>query len=66
MYRLDKSAFTIKNQTNEPKSYHYWLNKTAEERLKAAWYLIQSAYDCNLQYPPRLDRTVFQVKQRNV
>ena len=66
MYRLDKSAFTIKNQTIEPKSCDYWLDKTAEERLKAAWYLILSAYDCDAHNPPRLDRTYFQVKQRNV
>ena len=66
MYRLDKSAFTVKNQTNEPKSYHYWLNKTAEERLNAAWYLILSAFDCDAHNPPQLDRKVFHIKRRNV
>lgn len=66
MYRLDKSAFSIKNQSTEPKSYNYWLNKTAEERLKAAWYLILSAYDCDEHNPPRLDRKVFHIKLRDV
>ncbi len=44
-------------------SLDYWSNKTYEERLNAAWYLISCAYDFPLAEPPKLDRNFFSFRK---
>ncbi len=43
-YRLDKTAFSVANLTDEPDERAYWHSKTPEERLRAAEYLRQLLY----------------------
>lgn len=43
-YRLDKSAFSVADLTDEPDERAFWLSKTPEERLRAAEYLRQLLY----------------------
>jgi hypothetical protein len=43
-YRLDKTAFSVADLTDEPDERAYWLSKTPEERLRAAEFLRQHLY----------------------
>ena len=63
MYRLDRTAFKINTFDEADNNRAYWMTKTPDERLAAAWYLIACA--CNLDYnnPPRLDRNVFSMRK---
>lgn len=63
--RLDRTAFRA-GSFAETEAYYrtYWHTATMAERLRAAHYLNSVAYGFDLQQPPRLDRTVFQIRHR--
>ncbi len=63
-YRLDRSAFQIQSFKQASQQRAYWLSKTPEERMAAAWYLICVAYNLDYQSENKLDRTVFHIKKR--
>jgi hypothetical protein len=64
MYRLDKTIFKHQTVQAADQSTDYWKEKTAEERLSAATYLILSAYGMlESGYPP-MDKSIFQFKIR--
>jgi hypothetical protein len=63
MYRLDRHAFKMQTFQEADHTKSYWLKQSPEERLKAAWYLICSAYGLDYNNPPRLDRTVFKARK---
>jgi hypothetical protein len=58
-YRLDKTYGKAQTFTEADNNKDYWLLKNVSERLKAAWFLIASAYGFQLENPPRLDKTKF-------
>jgi hypothetical protein len=64
-FKLDRTAF--KHQTTEEAAYQlqYWKTKSYAERLKAANYLNSVAYNYDLNNPPKLDRTFFQIRKRS-
>lgn len=64
-FRLDRTAYKMGKMEDMPKDSQFWQTKTAAERLKAAWYLISVAYNFDINNPPRLDRTVFDMGKRN-
>ncbi len=64
MYKLDRTAFKIQSPEDAACNYSYWKDKSVEERLRAAWYLIMYAYRCDPENPPRLDRTAFQIREK--
>lgn len=63
MYRLDRNAFKIQSFAEADNTTAYWRKQKPEERLKAAWYLICSAYGLDPTNPPRLDRTHFSMRK---
>ncbi len=64
-YRLDKSAFKAQTFEEADDNKNYWLEKTSEERLKAAWYLISCAFNFPLSNPPRIDRKAFSCRKHS-
>jgi hypothetical protein len=64
-YRLDKSYF--KNQTFHEADHNekYWVGKSIEDRLSAAWYLACLAYNLSYEDPPPMNKTLFKMKKRN-
>jgi uncharacterized protein (UPF0262 family) len=63
-FRLDRSAFKIQSHKDADTQQAYWLSKTPEERIAAAWYLICAAYDLDYGRQHRLDRNAFRIKKR--
>lgn len=63
MFRLDRTAFKIQTHSESANTKKYWLSKTHEERFRAAWFLICSAYNIDVENPPRLDRSVFSMRK---
>ncbi len=63
--RLDRTAFRAGSFAETEAWYRtYWHTVPMAERLRAAHYLNSVAYGFDLNQPPRLDRTVFQIRRR--
>jgi hypothetical protein len=56
-YRLDRTAFKMQTFEEANNHYGYWKDKSYKERLEAAFYLINQAYQVSSAM--RVDRTVF-------
>jgi hypothetical protein len=59
MFRLDRTYFTARNIREQHLQRSYWLEKTPDERLAAATYLIAQAWGYDPAKPPRMERTFF-------
>jgi len=64
MYRLDRTAFKAQTFEEADNSVAYWLQRPAAERLRAATYLIFSAWNLDPAHPAPLDRTYFKIRHR--
>jgi len=64
-YSLDRTAFSAYKAEESKTDYSYWKGQSLEERLKAANYLIASAYSFDIQNPPKFDKTVFKASKRS-
>ena len=64
-YKLDRFAFKMQTAEEAANNYNYWITKSPEERLKAAFYLNSIAYNFDINNPPRMDKSFFQVRIRN-
>jgi hypothetical protein len=62
--RLDRTKFKASKLEDQENDRDYWLAKSPQERLGAAWYLICSAYGLEYRCDHKLDRTVFSMKKR--
>ena len=62
-YRLDKNVSSMSSL--QDKKANYWLNKSAEERLHASWYLTCCAYGLEFHFHHKLDKTVHSVRSRD-
>ncbi len=56
-YHLNRTAFKIQTFEESNNHYDYWKDKSHNERLDAAFYLINQVY--NVTPLTRVDRTVF-------
>jgi hypothetical protein len=65
-YRLDRTFGKAQSFKEADNNRDYWLQKSAGERLRAAWYLISCAYRFDLDSPPRLDKRVFSMRKHKV
>jgi len=65
-FRLDRTAFRMGTHATIGNQYEYWKDKSIEERLRAATYLISVAYNYPFNNPPRLDRTVFSMRKHTL
>jgi hypothetical protein len=62
-YRLDKTYGKAQTFNEADDNRGYWLQKDASERIKAAWFLIASAYGFSLDHPPRIDKSKFTMRK---
>ena len=62
-YRMDKTAFKIQTFEEADDAMSNYTNYTIEERLRIYWYLTSIAYKFDLDNPPRMDKTVFQMRK---
>ncbi len=63
--RLDRTHFKAQTFREADNHLDYWLSKTPEERLRAAYYLISVAWNFPLDDPPRLNRNVFSTRKQH-
>ncbi len=59
MFRLNKSAFRKQTFQEADHTKDFWLSKSVDERLQAAFYLQSITYGFNPADPPRMNKTVF-------
>lgn len=57
-YRLDKTAFKGMTFEEADEHYSYWKDKSYEERIDAAFFLINQIY--KITPSTKLDRTIFE------
>jgi hypothetical protein len=64
MYKLDRNSF--KKQSFEEASNHgySYKNMSVSERLSVSFYLNSVAYNFDINYPPKMDKTVFKLQKR--
>lgn len=55
-YRLDRTAFKAQSFAEADDHYSYWKDRTPEERLRAATYLIRSAWGIESDEQFRMER----------
>ena len=65
MFRLDKTKFSM-GKVEEQNQIAYWKDKSPTERLDAACYLISVAFDFDTKHPPKVDRTKFSCRKRDI
>ncbi len=64
-YKLDRTAFVQQTKEQATNQQEYWLAKTVNERLEAAFYLNSVAYNFDINNPPRMDKTFFTIRKRD-
>lgn len=62
--KLDRTAFKHQTLDEATHTREYWLNRSYEERLKAANYLNSITYNFDINHPPPLDKTYFKIRER--
>jgi hypothetical protein len=65
-FKLDRNSFSMHSLEEKTPARAYWVLKTNEERLAAAFYLNSVAYNFDINNPPRLDRTVFSARKHKI
>lgn len=63
-YRFDRSAFQASKAEETQSDYDYWKSISLRERLRASHYLNASAYDFDVNNPPKFDKTKFEAIKR--
>lgn len=64
-YRMDRTAFKAQSANEATKSQAaYYKTLTWQERLRIANYLNSVAYNFPENDPPRMDKTVFNIRSR--
>lgn len=62
-YRLDRTAFKIQTLEEADDAMSDYTNHMPHERLEIAYYLTSLAYRFDMSNPPKIDRTIFQIKK---
>lgn len=63
-YRMDKTAFKVQTFEEADEAMRNSSGYSIQERLRIYWYLTSIAYKFDLDNPPRMDKTVFRIKNR--
>ena len=63
-FRIDRTAFEARNASELVNYWKAYQNTTWQERLRIHQYLNSIAYGYDLDNPPRMDETIFQIKKR--
>ncbi len=62
--KIDRTAYWAgKFEDNEARIKAEVQKQSARERLEAAFYLNSVAYNFDINYPPKMDRTVFSMRK---
>jgi hypothetical protein len=61
-FKLDRTAFQARNASESVNYGKEYKNLTWKERMQIHKYLNSIAYGYDLENPPRMDKTAFQVK----
>jgi hypothetical protein len=64
MERLDKSVFKKQTLQEASNNRSFWMKKSPEERLVAAYRLSLRAYGYDPDHPPKMDKTYFRKRKR--
>ena len=64
-YKQDRTAFVHQTKEQATSQQEYWLAKTVNERMQAAFYFNSVAYNFDINNPPRMDKTFFTIRKRN-
>ena len=61
-YKLDRTVFRA-HSMKEPENFaDVYRNSTWQKRLEIAHYLNSVAYNFDIHFPPKMDRTIFSAK----
>jgi hypothetical protein len=63
-FKLDRTAFSV-NSHGEEDAKKRFRDRTPSERLAIAFYLNSIAYKFDINDPPRMDRTFFEIRKRD-
>ncbi|MCB0632888.1 MAG: hypothetical protein R2824_29090 [Saprospiraceae bacterium] len=66
MYRLDRTAFRRHTAEEADNQVAYWLKQPLAERLRAATYLIRTAWNIGPDDDWSLDRSLFKIRHRSM
>jgi len=64
-HRLDRNAFKIMSFEESDSYMRNYTDDTWQERLSVSLYLTSLAYKFDINHPPRMDRSYFQMKNRS-
>jgi hypothetical protein len=64
-YRLDRNVFKMVSFEESDNYMRDYISHTWQERLSVSLYLTSLAYQFDADHPPPLDRSYFQMKNRN-
>ncbi len=64
-YSLDRTAFKAHTAREAADHSVCYRNKDLKERLEIAGYLNAIAFNYPLNNPPRMDKSIFQARERN-
>ena len=62
--KLDKTAFKYQTLKEASHNLDYWREQSYEKRLEAANYLNSIAYNFDVNNPPRVDKSYFEIRKR--
>ena len=61
-YKLDRTAFRAHSMKEPDNIAVAYKNLSWQKRLEIAHYLNSVAYDFDIHFPPKIDRTIFSAK----
>ena len=62
-YRMDKTAFKIQTFEEADDAMRDYSDFSPAERVRIYWHLTSIAYKFDPDNPPRMDKTVFQMRK---
>jgi hypothetical protein len=62
--KLDRTSFKHQTLKDASKNLEYWKKQSYEKRLEAANYLNSVAYNFNVDNPPGVDKSYFEIRSR--
>lgn len=63
-YKFDRTAFKASTVEEADQDMRNYKNLTPKQRLKIARYLISTAYNFDLNDPPKMDKRIFSLHKR--
>ena len=64
-YRLDKTVFQAMSVEEADDYMRDYKNYHWKERLKVSFFLTSLAYGFDVNYPPKMDKTIFSISKQS-